>query len=447
MNTIVPSEDEVRVLLVDDQLMIIESIRRILSNEADIQFYGCSDPQKALAIANEVKPTVILQDLVMPDVDGLMLVKFFRNNLNTKHVPIIMLSTREEASIKAEAFAVGANDYLVKLPDPVELCARVRYHSTAYQNFLKGFQFEKTLADNKELEKRVAERTDELNKIVEDLKHAQVNLVQNEKMSSLGQLVAGIAHEINNPVNFIYGNLSPTQDYIQDLVDLIQLFLKYLPEPPIEIQEKIEEIDLTFILEDLPRILQSMQIGSERIRDIVLSLRNFSRLDEAVMKAVDIHDGLESTLMILQSRLKSQKDRIGIDVIKEYGNLPKIECHAGQLNQVFMNLLSNAIDALEEAIAAQPELKPQIIIRTELCDGNHLKIYVIDNGIGMGAQAKEKLFDPFFTTKAIGKGTGLGLSISHQIIVEKHDGTLECQSNFGEGTTFIITLPIRHILT
>jgi two-component system NtrC family sensor kinase len=437
--------DEIRILLIDDQIMVAESIRRSLLQETDINFNVCYHSQEAMAIATKVKPTVILQDLVMPNIDGLSLVKMFRQNPDTKDIPIIVLSTRDEASVKAEAFASGANDYLVKLPDPIELIARIRYHSAAYINFLKGFQFEQTLANNRELELRVAERTAELQKTVENLKQTQVQLIQSEKMSSLGQLVAGVAHEINNPINFIYGNLQPALEYITDLTDLIQLFLQQSLPLSAEINQKIEEIDLDFILEDLPRLLHSMEVGSDRIRDIVLSLRNFSRLDESEKKSIDIHEGLESTLVILRSRLKSQKGRPEIEIIKDYGELPQIECFAGPLNQVFMNLLSNAIDAIDEAWEKDPSLEPVITIRTSLIN-EQLRVHIKDNGGGIPEDIQLKLFDPFFTTKPVGKGTGLGLAISQQIIVDRHKGSLECHSRPQEGTEFIVQIPVIDIL-
>ncbi|HAX78488.1 MAG TPA: hypothetical protein DCY88_22325, partial [Cyanobacteria bacterium UBA11372] len=261
---------------------------------------------------------------------------------------------------------------------------------------------------------------------------------------SLGQLVAGVAHEINNPVNFIHGNLTHLNQYTQDLLRLIHLYQKHYPQPHPEIQTEIDDIDLDFLVKDLPKILNSMNIGTDRIRQIVLSLRNFSRLDEAEMKPVDIHEGIDNTLLILQNRLKAKPDRSEIQAFKEYGNLPQIECYAGQLNQVFMNLLTNAIDALEEVIANRPFYQsPTIRIRTEILNKNWIQIKICDNGCGIPEQVKNRLFDPFFTTKPVGKGTGLGLAISYQIVVEKHGGQLNCTSAPGQGTEFAIAIPIR----
>ncbi|MDJ1176730.1 PAS domain S-box protein [Roseofilum capinflatum] len=278
----------------------------------------------------------------------------------------------------------------------------------------------------------------ELEETLRQLQRTQAQLIQSEKLSSLGQMVAGVAHEINNPVNFIYGNLVPARDYTADILGLLQLYQETYPEPAELIEEEIEAIDLEFISDDLPRLLDSMQVGAERIREIVLSLRNFSRLDEAEMKKVDLHEGIDSTLMILQNRLKAKGDRPGVEVSKNYGQLPKINCYPGQLNQVFMNLLSNAIDALEEH--SIPE--PKITITTELINNNQAIIRLADNGPGVPEKVRQRLFDPFFTTKPVGKGTGLGLAISYQIIVEKHQGQLSCISEVGQGATFMIQIPV-----
>jgi signal transduction histidine kinase len=283
------------------------------------------------------------------------------------------------------------------------------------------------------LEQRVEERTQELQQALQDLKTTQGQLIQTEKMSSLGQMVAGIAHEINNPVNFIYGNIQCANDYIQDLVNIVNLYQEEYPEPSCVISETIEEIDLKFVIEDLSNLLSSMKIGSQRIREIVLSLRNFSRLDEADMKEVDIHEGIDNTLLILNHRLKS-----GIEVIKNYENLPFIECYPAQLNQVFMNILANASDALLDYSA---NIHKQITINTSIVDNTWLKIGIKDNGPGISREIINKLFDPFFTTKPVGKGTGLGLSICYQII-EKHKGKIEIDSELGQGTEFKILLPI-----
>ncbi|RCJ38396.1 histidine kinase [Nostoc minutum NIES-26] len=289
-------------------------------------------------------------------------------------------------------------------------------------------------------------QSQKLEKSLKELQKTQAQLVQAEKMSSLGQLVAGVAHEINNPVNFIYGNLQYAKEHIQSLLRLMHLYQRFYTDPVSEIEYYLEEIDLDFLLDDLPKMLNSMQMGAERISEIVLSLRNFSRLDEADMKSVDIHEGLDNTLLILQNRLKNNVEHSGIKVVKNYGNLPLIECYAGQLNQVFMNILSNAIDALDDynskRTSAEIQANPNKITITTEVIATKCVIRIADNGSGMTEVVKERLFDPFFTTKPVGKGTGLGLSISYQIIVEKHGGTLKCLSEPGLGTEFLIEIPL-----
>ena len=337
---------------------------------------------------------------------------------------------------------------------------------------------------NDQLEQRVQERTVELSDALKKLQNTQAQLVQTEKMSSLGQMVAGVAHEINNPVSFIYGNISPAYNYIDGLTELIHLYQLHYPEPHPIIQDHIEEMDLEFVQQDLWKLLDSMREGSNRIREIVKSLRVFSRLDESDFKDVDLHSGLDSTLMILRNRLKHANNDNGIRVIKNYSDLPLVNCYPGQLNQVFMNILSNAIDALESnnkekylseeiseydsvnsekvfasypldssyssesssQICEFPDKKTsinKIEIHTQVIDSDWVLIKIVDDGPGFSDEIKEKLFDPFFTTKPIGKGTGLGLSVSYQIIVERHGGKLWCESVLGEGTTFNILIPIH----
>jgi two-component system, NtrC family, sensor kinase len=273
---------------------------------------------------------------------------------------------------------------------------------------------------------------------LEKLQSTQTQLIQTEKMSSLGQLVAGIAHEINNPVNFIQGNLNYAQTYSDDLLKLVATYQQAIANPE-AVQTMLEAIDFDFLQSDFPQVITSMKMGVNRIQEIVLSLRNFSRLDESEYKSVNLHDGLESTLLILQHRFKVTHERPEIKLLKQYdATLPRIECAAGLVNQVFMNLISNAIDAMESAGVAQPEIQ----ICTALQD-HGVQIRIIDNGTGIPADIQSRLFDPFFTTKPVGKGTGLGLSISYQIITEKHGGKLECHSTPGIGTEFRVWLPLQ----
>lgn len=427
------------VLVVDDQPIVIESIRRLLEAEADIELHACYDPTMALSTAAELRPSVILQDLVMPDVDGLMLVKFLRAHPATKETPIIVLSSQDDAKTKAEAFAVGANDYLVKLPDPIELIARLRYHSQAYYNLLKRDEAEQTLVHNKVLEKRVEERTAELKQALDDLKRTQAKLIHNEKMSSMGQLVAGIAHEVNNPINFIYGNLNYMNGYVQDLLDLIRSYQQHYPAPAKDIKEKIEELDLEFTSPDLIQSFVSLRSGAKRIRNLVLSLRNFSRFDESELKTVDIHEGIDSTLAMLGDQTK------GITVEKQYGTLPCVECYPGQLNQALMHLIRNALEALNRLGTVEDGAvkSPILHISTAAVEGDRVTIWIADNGPGISLEIQDRIFDPFFTTKKVGEGAGLGLSISHQVVSVLHGGKLKCYSMPGQGAKFLVELPVQ----
>jgi PAS domain S-box-containing protein len=303
-----------------------------------------------------------------------------------------------------------------------------------------------------ESEARERSKALQLEIAINKLKTTQAQLVQNEKMVSLGQLVAGVAHEINNPVSFIHGNLSPARGYTLDLLELIKVYQQHYPHPAAEVLKKIDDIDLGYVAEDLPKVFNSMQVGTDRIVEIVKSLRNFSRLDEADKKSVDIHEGIESSLMILQNRLKSHSSRPGIQVVKDYRELPKVECFPGQLNQVFMNILINAIDALEERDKqrepAECDRHPSTItIRTYLAAAQKVGVSIADNGQGIPESVSSRLFDPFFTTKPVGKGTGLGLSISYSIIVDRHGGKLNCISALGQGAEFAIEIPVQQILT
>jgi signal transduction histidine kinase len=334
----------------------------------------------------------------------------------------------------------GADDFLSKPVDPLELQARVRAGIRVYK-----------------YQQELSRSNQQLSQALHDLRQTQAQLIHSEKMSSLGGMVAGIAHEINNPVSFISGNLIYIQEYVSDLINFAALSLKEIHSLSPHLQAAAEDINLGFLVGDFPKLLNSMRVGTERIRQIVLSLRNFSRLDEAERKRVNLHQGIDSTLLLLQHRLTAGDGEGDIEVIKEYGHLPPVECLAGQMNQVFLNILSNAIDALK----ASPNFPKLLSIRTSIGHGednrSHLPsaqcpvpngqssvvIRIADNGIGMTPAVKSRIFDPFFTTKPVGSGKGLGLSVSYQIVVEQHGGQLLCSSEQGLGAEFAIEIPLR----
>ena len=422
------------ILIVDDTNTNLEIVSQTLIHSG-FEVTTAIDGEIALKQVKNRLPDLILLDIMMPKIDGIETCKKLKENLQTRDIPIIFMTAISDIYTKVQCFSLGAVDYITKPFDQAEILARVNTH-------LQLRHLTKTL------EQKVAQRTAALSQALKDLQKSQLQLVQQEKMSALGQLVAGIAHEINNPVGCIYGNLGHTSAYFQDIIRLINLYQQYYPQPVTEIEEEIAAINLDYLCTDLPKLISSMKESVQRIRNISNSLRTFSRQDSDGKVSCNIHDGIDSTIMILQHRLKGSNDRPGIEIIRDYGNLPEVKCFSGQMNQVFMNLLANAIDALEESnigrsyeeIAANPN---QITIKTRLSeDLNHVLIGIKDNGVGMSADVQEKIFEYLFTTKPVGKGTGLGLSIAHQIIVEKHGGTLEVNSLPGEGSELLITIPI-----
>ncbi|HEY9761063.1 MAG TPA: response regulator [Trichocoleus sp.] len=421
--------DQSTILIVDDNPTNIQVLFDVLK-ASGYRVAVSKSGESALKRLQDALPDLILLDVMMPGIDGFETCRRLKQAEETRDIPVIFMTALSDAVDKVKGLSLGAVDYITKPIQHEEVLARIRVHLQV--RYL-----------TQSLEAKVAERTAHLDKTLKDLKQAQLQLVRSEKMSSLGQLVAGVAHEINNPVNFIYGNLIPAQDYIQDLMGLIELFCQEYPQPSPAIQAYMNQIDLGFVQGDLPKLMASMKLGADRIRQIVLSLRNFSRLDEADLKPVDLHEGLDSTLLILQNRLKNKTDSPAINVVKNFGQLPLVECYASQVNQVFMNLISNAIDALDQASTQGHVTSPEIHIKTELWHNDYVRITIADNGPGMPPLVKEKIFDTFFTTKPVGKGTGLGLSISHQIITENHHGYLTCESAPGEGTAFHIEIPIR----
>jgi two-component system, NtrC family, sensor kinase len=420
------------ILVVDDNPNNIRVLFDVLHG-AGFKVYVVKSGELALQNLALIQPDLILLDVMMPGLDGFETCRRMKANAATKDTPVIFMTVLSDVENKVKGFKMGAVDYITKPIQVEEVIARVNVH-LALRN--TQVQLINEVSERKQSEMK-------LQQVLEELQTKQAELIQSEKMSSLGQLMAGVAHEINNPINFISANLFHASQYIQDLLNLVQLYQKYNPSPEPALLSEIEEIELDFLKEDLPKLLGSMQVGVDRIQQILLSLRIFSHADEGEMKLVDIHQGIDSTLMILAYRLKATSDRPKIEVMKKYGNLPLVECYGGQLNQVFMNILSNAIDGLEQAIKAQKSFTPCITIGTEVIDSDRVAIRIADNGLGIPEEIKQRIFEAFFTTKPIGMGTGFGLAISHQIITEKHNGSLECVSSLGQGAEFSIIVPIK----
>ena len=464
------------ILIVDDNPTNLQLLFDCLTT-AGYKVLVARSGQSAIKKVEYSPPDLILLDVLMPGMDGFETCQHLKASLATKDIPVIFMTALADTENKVKGFDAGAVDYITKPFQQEEVLARVQTHlsirALTKKLLVQNEQLQQEVNERKQLasdlERRVEQRTAELietnwrlqqeiqerslaeqtlQRSLMELQHTQAQLIQSEKMSAIGQMVAGVAHEINNPVNFIYGNLSHVSDDIEELLDMLNLYQEIYPEPAPTIAEKAERIDLEFLIEDLPKMLNSMQVGAERIRDIVLSLRRFSHQDGFEMKPMNIHEGIDSTLMILHNRLKFKPDRPGIEVTKEYSpNVPLIECYGGELNQVFMNILANAIDAIDEwNLKRSPEqiraYPSKIQISTQLTEGNRAIIRIKDNGSGIPPEISQHIFDPFYTTKPPGKGTGIGLSISWQIVVEKHGGSLKCISTPAQGTEFMIELPI-----
>ncbi|MGD1808119.1 ATP-binding protein [Dapis sp. BLCC M126] len=366
---------------------------------------------------------------------------FFEKTMTKRAEQIVAVSTKIAQGELNQRLNIQGSDELAQIASAFNKMANwIQTNTEALQASETALQ-----QANETLEERVKERTialsqqnNKLEETLHKLQHTQAQLVQQEKMSSLGQLVAGVAHEINNPITFIHGNIIHVEGYTQDLLDFVELVQQFYPNLTSEIQDWADEVEFEFLQEDLPKTINSIKIGTKRVSDIVLSLRNFSRLDESELKEVELHDGIEGTLLILQNRLKQE---LAIQVVKNYSDLPLVECYPGQLNQVFMNILANAIDALETS--EQENQLRQITIHTSQVDDKWVEIAIADNGCGISPSIQNQIFNPFFTTKPVGKGTGMGMAISYQIITEKHGGQLTCSSTVGTGTEFTIQIPIQ----
>ncbi|MEG4583937.1 response regulator [Microcoleus sp. MOSTC5] len=408
----------------------------------------------ALGVIEQSSPSLILLDIQMPQMDGYEVCKHLKANELTWDIPVIFISALDEMMDKLKAFTVGGVDYITKPFQAEEVLARISTHLelSRLQKLLKqenSVQAQKLAEQNCQLQQMneaLEKANQELKEQYSQLQQAQLQVIQSEKMSALGNLVAGVAHEINNPVGFIYGNLDQAGQALQDLIEHLKLYGDRATET--DINNHAAEIELDYLLEDVPKMIDSMKVGCDRIKSISTSLRTFSRADRDFPVKANLHEGIDSTILILKHRLKASEFRPEIEVITNYEDIPEIKCFLGQLNQVFMNILANGIEAIEESnhgrtfadIKANPN---RITIETELSsDRESVLIRFSDNGIGMTEEVKQKIFDYLFTTKSVGKGTGLGMAIARQIIVEKHQGTITVNSTPGEGTEFILELPI-----
>jgi len=454
------------ILIVDDTVDNLEMIDTFLQTY-NWKILTATSGKQALKMLASCTADLILLDVIMPEMDGFETCRQLKAWDKTKDIPVIFLTAmanQNSRDYQLKGFSVGAVDYITKPIDFEEVLARVKTHlqlrfltkqlqeqnTKLHQEISDRIQIEKALRAS---ETREREKAQQLQITLNELRNTQAQLIQAEKMSSLGKMVAGIAHEINNPVSFIAGNLSFTRDYFQSILQLLEAYQQHYPNCHPEIQQLAAEIDLDFILEDWQNLFKSIGFGAERIKDIVVSLQNFGRLNQSDIKTIDIHEGIDSTLQVLQYRLNSEDKKHKIAVIKEYDKLPLVTCYASQLNQVFFNLINNAIDALEEKydfsyfssqVTDKTPNQPTIHLQTELTDCHQIRIQIIDNGCGISKAVQKKIFDPFFTTKPPGKGVGLGLSICHQIIVEKHQGKISCVSKQGEGTQITLEIPINH---
>jgi signal transduction histidine kinase len=408
------------ILIVDDTPTNLDVISQALE-DAGFDVAIATSGDRALQQVEREMPDLILLDVMMPGMDGFETCRRLKANPQTRDLPVLFMTALSDIDSKMQAWNVGGVDYITKPFQEQEVLARVKTH-------LQVRQF------TQQLEQQVSQRTAEL-------QASQLHLVQQEKMSALGNLVAGVAHEINNPVGCIVGNVGSVQEYFKDVFGLLTLYQKHYPQPEAEIQDETEAIDLDFIREDLPNLITSMKLSAARIQDISTSLRTFSRADQEHKIACNLHEGIDSTILILKHRLKGNELRLAIEVFTDYGDIPLVECFPGQLNQVFMNILANSIDAIDASIAQTPTRPFWIKIQTTAQAGQ-VSIQISDNGMGMSEETKQRVFDNLFTTKGVGQGTGLGMTIAHQIIVEKHGGKISVESELGKGTEFTIEIPI-----
>ena len=423
------------ILIVDDTPNNIRLLFDVLDS-AGFDISVVRNGETALEKLHHIQPDLILLDVMMPGIDGFETCRRVKSNPETRDIPIIFMTALSDTEHKVSGLKIGAIDYITKPIQVEEVLARVNVHLDLRNAQIKVQQ--------EVIERKKTEL--ELRETLASMQQMQTQLIQSEKMSALGNLVAGVAHEINNPLGFLNGSISNATDNVEDLLEHIKLYQQECSSPTNTITQHAEDIDLEYLSEDLPKIFESMRKATYRIQSISNSLRTFSRGDTQCKVNADLNEGIENTLLILKYRLKANEKRPAIEVITHYGDLPQVECFPGQLNQVFMNILANAIDALSESNKElsykEIENNPnRITIKTYL-EGNRVKISIADNGKGMSEEVKQKIFDHLFTTKKVGKGTGLGLSIARQIIIEKHGGNLEVSSEIGKGTEFLITIPV-----
>ena len=422
------------ILVVDDNPTNLAVISQALRTEG-WQVRMAVDGEDALSKVTQNPPELILLDVQMPGIDGFEVCKRLKADDATSDIPIIFMTALSDTDSKVKGLALGAVDYITKPFEQQEAIARVRVH-------LQLRHLTQTL------EQQVRDRTQALSQALEELQHSHLQVIQSEKMSALGNLVAGVAHEINNPIGCVVGNVRAVEANIRDLFGVIDLYGRHFPNPGAEIEDELETVDLDYLREDLPKLVKAMRDGSDRIVSISRSLSTFSRADTDRKQAFNLHEGIDSTILILRHRLKDDEHRPEIQVLIDYGNLPLVECFPGQINQVFMNILANAIDALDELNQGRSstdiESNPNRITIKTILVGEQVQIYIADNGPGMPEEVRSRIFDHLYTTKTVGKGTGLGLAIAQQIIEEKHGGTIEVNSKLGKGTTFMIQIPVLH---
>ncbi len=420
------------ILLIDHDTPTRLTLQTALQ-EQGYRVITADDGQSGLERADQLQPHLVICHGISLQIDSLAIFKQIKNPANLTPPFCLLITEFEQVKSQLHSLDQAVDDFLVTPLNLSEALLRIRW----------GLR-------TQSLTQKLAEHDQKLTHTMSELERAKDQLIQSEKFSSLGQMVSGIAHEINNPVSFVKGNVTHIAGYTQDLIDLTELYAQDYPEPSEAIQEQIEEMDLDFVREDLPQVIESLKSGTGRIEKLVQSLRNFYNVDDSEYQSMDIHASLDDILQILQGQLKGKKGR-HIQVIKEYGELPKVECYSGKLNQVFMNLLNNAIEALEKRCMENSGPQPTIWINTELIPAQTspdsatpgaIVIRIRDNGIGIPDPIKEEIFEPFFTTKPRGSGTGFGLSICQEIVVKVHGGKLKCLSPAGEGTEFSVEIPL-----